>query len=180
MNSIVTVNNVSFEVPNERVLFTHLNFSIQSKLTALVGPNGVGKTRLAKLLVGELDPTKGTIRRQASISFFPQRQIPDNISVDAFLAPDYTWSELGEKLLHGIDRQTLCTQLSGGQWMRVRLVRLLNDQFLILDEPTNDLDREGRETLLHFLQRRDGGALLVISHDTVFLENCGVNQIFTV
>jgi len=171
MHSIVTASGVSFELSNGRILFTNLSFSLEPKLTALVGPNGVGKTCLAKLLANELQPTDGVIRRNTSITFFPQRQIPEPIIVDQFLALDYTWSALGEKLLTGIDGQTLCTNLSGGQWMRVRLVRALGDQFLILDEPTNDLDREGREALLQFLRQRDGGALL-ISHDRECLQLC--------
>lgn len=78
---------------------------------------------------------------------------------------------MGEKLLTGIERENLCTTLSGGQWMRVRLANTLNDQFLILDEPTNDLDREGREMLLQFLRKRNGGILL-ISHDREALSLC--------
>jgi ATPase subunit of ABC transporter with duplicated ATPase domains len=171
MSSIVTASGVSLELPSGRVLFKNLNFSIQSKLTALVGPNGVGKTCLANLLVGTIEPTTGTIRRHTSITFFPQRQLPDAITVDEFIAFDYIWSALGEKLIGDIDRQTLCTHLSGGQWMRVRLAKSIGDQFLILDEPTNDLDREGRQALLQFLRERDGGAL-VISHDRECLQLC--------
>lgn len=171
MNSIITVRDVSFELSNGRLLLQNLNFSLETKLTALVGPNGVGKTCLAKLLAGEMPPTEGTIRRNGSLTFFPQRQAPEPISVDHYLALDYIWSELGEKLLQGIDRQNLCTNLSGGQWMRVRLTKTLNEQFLILDEPTNDLDREGREALLQFLRENQNGALL-ISHDRECLQLC--------
>jgi ATPase subunit of ABC transporter with duplicated ATPase domains len=171
MNSIVTCRDVSFELPNGRLLFQNLNFSLELKLTALVGPNGIGKTCLAKLLAGEMSPTAGAIRRQGSLTFFPQRLPAEAITVDHYLAFDYIWSELGEELLKGIDRQSLCTTLSGGQWMRVRLTKALNDQFLILDEPTNDLDREGREALLHFLRKSENGALL-ISHDRECLHLC--------
>lgn len=171
MHTIVTVRGVSFEVSNGRRLFSDLNFSLEQKLTALVGPNGVGKTCLAKLLAGALLPTQGSVRRNVSLTFFPQRQGPESVTVDEFLTLDYTWSEFGEKLLTAIDRQSLCTQLSGGEWMRVRLARVVNDDFLILDEPTNDLDREGREALLQFLQTRQGGALLV-SHDRECLALC--------
>lgn len=171
MHTIVTLSGVSFEIPNGRLLFSDLNFSLGPGLTALVGPNGVGKTSLAKILVGDLLPTRGSIRRNVSLTFFPQRSIPEAVTVDEFLALDYTWTELGEKLLTDIDRQSLCTQLSGGELMRVRLARVLDDQFLILDEPTNDLDRDGREALLQFLRARRGGALL-ISHDRECLALC--------
>jgi ATPase subunit of ABC transporter with duplicated ATPase domains len=171
MQSIITISDLSFELPNGRLLFSGFSFSLAEKITALVGPNGVGKTSLAKLIAGELDATSGTIRRHASVTFFPQRQIPEPITVDEFLALDYTWSELGEKLLEGMDRQTLCTNLSGGQWMRIRLARALQEQFLILDEPTNDLDREGREALMEFLREYKNGVLL-ISHDRECLQLC--------
>jgi ATPase subunit of ABC transporter with duplicated ATPase domains len=171
MHLIVTGSDVSFEFPNGRTLFTGLNFSIESKLTALVGPNGVGKTSLAGLLTGELEPTKGVIRRHGAIILFAQRQPPAPVPVDEFLGLDYVWTAIGHELLAGIKPQTLCTHLSGGQWMRARLARALTDQFLILDEPTNDLDREGRDALLRFLRERPGGSLL-ISHDRECLQLC--------
>src|SRR5437588_10683202 len=51
-----------------------------------------------------------------------------------------------------IPLEILCSSLSGGQWMRVRLAQVLQDQFLILDAPTNNLDREAREPLFQFLR----------------------------
>lgn len=171
MISIVTASDVSLELPGGRVLFSNLNFSIQPKLTALVGPNGIGKTCLAKLLIGESHPTSGHIRRTTNITFFPQREQPMPITVDEFLSANCAWSPLKDTLLKGIDGKNLCTHLSGGQWIRVRLSRTIDEQFLILDEPTNDLDRDGRQALFHFLKARVGGALL-ISHDRECLQLC--------
>lgn len=171
MPSIVTVSGVSFHLPNGRELFKDLSFSLDDHLSALVGPNGVGKTCLARLLVGDLVPTSGVIRRQRDITLFPQRQVPESITVADYLSLAYVWSELGERLLQGIDPTALCTTLSGGQWMRVRLARAFDDQFLILDEPTNDLDREARGAVMRFLRSRQGGALL-ISHDRECLGLC--------
>jgi ATPase subunit of ABC transporter with duplicated ATPase domains len=167
----IVANDISFELPDGRELLTNLNFSIDNRLTALVGPNGIGKTTLAKLISGELTPSGGNIQRNVSISFFSQREIPMNIPVYEYLLNDYTWSSYGEQLLEGINRESLCSSLSGGQWMRVRLARALDDQFLILDEPTNDLDREGRGLVLNFLRQRTGGGLL-ISHDRECLGVC--------
>ncbi len=171
MSSTIVVRGVSYEFANGHELFSNLNFSLDAKLSALVGPNGVGKTCLAKLLVGEFEPTKGEVRRNAPVKLFPQRMQPGPVMVAEFLSADYRWSHLGQQLLGDINAQSLCTTLSGGQWMRVRLARALDGDFLILDEPTNDLDREGREAVLRFLERRDGGALL-ISHDREVLALC--------
>lgn len=171
MQSIVTASGVSFELPNGRTLLTDINFSLNSSITALIGPNGVGKSCLAKLLTGELQPTRGAIRRHGPLRLFQQRELPDAITVDEYLALDYEWSLLGDKLLKGIHRQALCTHLSGGEWMRARLARSLSNHYTILDEPTNDLDRDGREALLEFLRECPSGVLL-ISHDRECLELC--------
>jgi len=169
MSSIVIGRGISFELPNGRELFKDLNFSLDGRLSALVGPNGVGKSCLAKLVAGQLEPSAGAIRRARSVRLLPQRQEPEPITVTEFLCVDDQWSPFGERLLANIDRHAPCTVLSGGQWMRVRLARALAEDFLILDEPTNDLDRDGREAVMQFLRERDGGALL-ISHDRECLQ----------
>lgn len=171
MHKVVVVSGVTFEFPNGREVFHKISFSLGRGVTALVGPNGAGKTTLAKLLAGELEPTQGTIRSEGPVAFFAQREIPQSITMNTHLGLEFSNSSLSERLLLGIDRELQCTALSGGLWMRVRLVRTLNDRFLILDEPTNDLDREGRDAVLRFLRERAGGALL-ISHDRECLELC--------
>ncbi|AGH94497.1 ATP-binding cassette domain-containing protein [Pseudobdellovibrio exovorus] len=206
MSSIITAHQVSYELPNGLLLFENVSFSLDSKITALVGPNGVGKTCLSQLLCGELEPSSGRIIRKGIIRYFPQRQTPPPISVDEFLASESgseaeiglatgfesdlaSWSITRESLLSPLKqdllkkdllnnssaRPKLCTELSGGQWMRVRLAKALGAGFLVLDEPTNDLDRDGREALLDFLcqrqQWRTGGVLL-ISHDRECLNLC--------
>ncbi len=171
MSAIVVVHDLSYELANGRELFHQLNFSLGSGLAALVGPNGVGKTMLARVLCGELSPTHGTVRRVAPVRLFAQREAPGDASVDEFLGEVPEWSLLRERLLQGIDGDVRCRTLSGGQWMRVRLARALVDDFLILDEPTNDLDRDGRALVAQLLRERRGGTLL-ISHDRELLELC--------
>jgi ATPase subunit of ABC transporter with duplicated ATPase domains len=174
MSAIVTARDVSYAFANGRELFNDLNFTLNARLAALVGPNGVGKTYLAKLCAGELQPTAGSVRRNAPVRLFAQREDRSPSTVAAYL-PDYEWSLCGERLLRNIDLQTDCTDLSGGEWTRVRLARVLGNGFLILDEPTNDLDRDGRHAVMEFLQHHHGGALL-ISHDRECLELC--NEVF--
>ena len=169
MASIV-VHGVSLELANGRTLFSNLNFSLDNRTTALVGPNGVGKTCLANVIAGELPPTDGAVRREVPTRLFAQRELPPTATVATYLA-DQEWSLDAERLLRGIDRDRSCTALSGGQWMRVRLARALNDDYLILDEPTNDLDRDGRAAVAQLLRSRAGGTL-VISHDRECLQLC--------
>lgn len=171
MPSIVSACALSFEFSNGRQLFKNLNFSLTSERTALIGPNGIGKTCLAQLLCGELEPTQGAIIRKQKITFFPQKQIPKPITVNEYLISHESWSLWHEQMLADINRETICTNLSGGEWMRVRLANTRDDQFLILDEPTNDLDQEGRSALIQFLKMRTEGILL-ISHDRLCLQLC--------
>lgn len=174
MTAVVTASALAFELPNGRALFSNLNFKLETGLYSLVGPNGVGKTTLAKLIAGELEPSSGTLRSSRAIVYVEQRRSPLAESVATFLSrlgAYEEWNAFREKLLEGLDVGSLCTELSGGQWMRVRLASVLraHSSFLILDEPTNDLDREGRSAILEFLRTYDGGVLL-ISHDREVLE----------
>ncbi|MFC4315002.1 ATP-binding cassette domain-containing protein [Steroidobacter flavus] len=171
MSPVIVARDVAYEFSNGRELFKDLSFSLSALRSGLVGPNGVGKTCLARLLAGELEPSRGVIQRHGPVTLFAQRQPPEPIAVADYLASVEQWSLTRDRLLANIDQQALCTTLSGGQWMRVRLARVLDDGFLILDEPTNDLDREGREAVFQFLLAHTGGVLL-ISHDRETLELC--------
>ncbi|HEY5756920.1 MAG TPA: ATP-binding cassette domain-containing protein [Steroidobacter sp.] len=171
MSPVIVARDVAYEFSNGRELFKDLSFSLNATRTGLVGPNGVGKTCLAQLLAGEIEPSRGVIQRQGAVTLFAQREPPEPVAVADYLASVDQWSLTRDRLLAHIDQQALCTTLSGGQWMRVRLARALDDGFLILDEPTNDLDRDGREAVFQFLLAHAGGVLL-ISHDREALELC--------
>lgn len=171
MSSIVTAIDVAFEFPNGRQLFTNLNFSIGKSIIGLIGPNGVGKSTLAQLILGNLQPQHGRVLRSVSVGFLAQMQIAPSITVDEFLGADSEWSQLKDQLIGRIHRQSLCSQLSGGEWMRVRLSKVIDHGYLILDEPTNNLDRIGRDVLIDFIKNFDSGVLL-ISHDRECLNLC--------
>ncbi len=171
MRSVLNATGIALEFPDGRELFGPLNFTLDRGTTALVGPNGIGKTCLARLLAGEIEPSRGVIQRIETLPLFPQRDVAPEIAVEGYLAHRYSWSIAGERLLSGIDRALPCSALSGGQWKRVRLAGFLQEGYLILDEPSNDLDREGRCAVLQFLRQHQGGVLL-ISHDREFLQLC--------
>ena len=160
-------HDVSFELPNGRLLFQHLSLTLEPRITALVGPNGIGKTCFARILAGLTEPSSGRVSVRGRISYFAQRETAPPETVAEFLASD--WSPL----LANINLDSRCCDLSGGQWMKVRLSLALKSDtdFFILDEPTNDLDRDGRAAVSDFLREFRGGVLL-ISHDRELLALC--------
>jgi len=171
MPTIIAAHSVSYVLPDGRALFTNLTFTLDNKLTALVGANGVGKTTLARVCAGQLQASSGSIHRHDVVGLFAQRAAAPHVSVGEYLADRYEWSPCGERLLQDIDLSVACDALSGGQWTRVRLSAALNHGFLILDEPTNNLDREARGAVGDFLHNHTHGALL-ISHDRECLLWC--------
>ncbi len=168
----IAFQNVALEWPNGQTVFQQLNFSLNKSIYGLVGVNGAGKTTLAKILVGELIPTKGTVQISGEkIVFFRQEEDRKDISVLEFLIDFDLFSDSKKlSLLDSIPLDRSCIQLSGGEWTRVRLTKLLLEgaSFVIMDEPTNHLDREGRKLLFDFIKIFDGG-LLLISHDRELL-----------
>jgi ATPase subunit of ABC transporter with duplicated ATPase domains len=171
MPFVLIGRGLTYELSGGRRLFGNLSFSFGPGLTGLVGPNGIGKTCLARLLAGDLEPTSGLVQRSLPVKLLPQREVPPAVTVRELLGADYAYPWLGERLLAGVRRDALCTALSGGQWMRARLARIIDDSFLILDEPTNDLDGDGRVAVADFLRSQSSGVLL-ISHDRECLELC--------
>ena len=169
MSFVATASNVSLELADGRVLFHDLSFSLLPGVCSLVGANGVGKTTLARVLASELLPTSGKIWSPVPPRLFGQHALAPRITVAEYLAESYTWSSLGDELLQGISWDAPCSSLSGGEWVRVRLTSVLEDQFIILDEPTNNLDQEGRAAVTRFIQGRRGSTL-IISHDRQCLE----------
>jgi len=153
----------------------------------LIGPNGSGKTTLLKLILGELEPDSGKIRRGANVQVAYFDQMRDALDLDAtledFISPGSEWIEIGNQRKHvksyladflfsPARAHSPVRSLSGGERNRLLLARLFARpaNVLVLDEPTNDLDIDTLELLEDLLQNYDGTVFLV-SHDRTFLDN---------
>jgi ATP-binding cassette subfamily F protein uup len=154
----------------------------------IIGPNGCGKTTLIKLLVGELEPTAGTIRRGTNLlpAYFDQQR--EQLNPNASIADNVTGGSGDTVIIDGQSRHVSgylrdflfpperlnapVSMLSGGERNRLLLARLFAkpSNLLIMDEPTNDLDAETLE-LLEELVADYAGTLLLVSHDREFLDN---------
>ena len=167
---------------NEKRLFSGVNFDIKrGERICIVGPNGVGKTTLLKVIRGELSPTGGRLKVGYNVEFgyYDQEQslLNDANTVQEELHDAYRLytdtelrSILGRFLFQGEDVFLKVGSLSGGEKARLSLLKLMmsGPNVLLLDEPTNHLDIESREVfedaLLEF-----PGTVLVVSHDRYFL-----------
>ena len=152
----------------------------------LIGPNGSGKTTLLRLLLGELEPTQGSVRRGTNleIAYFDQlratldeeKTVQQNVSeYDSVVIngqPRHIIGYLQDFLFPPERSRTLVRLLSGGERNRLLLAKLFTrpSNLLVLDEPTNDLDVETLE-LLESLLIDYQGTVLLVSHDRTFLNN---------
>jgi ATP-binding cassette subfamily F protein uup len=153
----------------------------------LLGPNGAGKSTLLKLILGELEPDSGEIKRGTglNIAYFDQmrEQLNEEATLADTISPGSDFVEIGNERKHVISyledflfppqrSRAPVKSLSGGERNRLLLARLFARpaNVLVLDEPTNDLDIDTLELLEELLQDF-GGTLFLVSHDRAFLEN---------
>ena len=153
----------------------------------LLGPNGAGKSTLLKLILGELEPDSGEIKRgtNLNIAYFDQmrEQLNEEATLADTISPGSDFVEIGNERKHVISyledflfppqrSRAPVKSLSGGERNRLLLARLFARpaNVLVLDEPTNDLDIDTLELLEELLQDF-GGTLFLVSHDRAFLEN---------
>jgi ATP-binding cassette subfamily F protein uup len=153
----------------------------------LLGPNGVGKTTLLKLILGELEADSGTIQRgtNMNVAYFDQMReaLDEEATLADTISPGSDFVEIGNERKHVISyledflfppqrSRSPVKSLSGGERNRLLLARLFArpSNVLVLDEPTNDLDIDTLELLESLLQDFPG-TLFLVSHDRAFLEN---------
>ncbi|MFV3127307.1 ATP-binding cassette domain-containing protein [Niveispirillum sp. KHB5.9] len=156
----------------DRPLFDKISFSITDERVALVGGNGVGKSTLLRLLTDELRPERGHVSRRGRHFHWPQLPSPGQCVGDLLPADDpgraASLSRFG--LPTDLADTVPLSHLSGGQVARLRLaaIRLTRPDMLVLDEPGNDLDEDGRRLLADLVTGWRGG-LLLVSHEVGLL-----------
>ncbi len=185
---VIVVENVSFAHPGGRELIKDFSMVLQrGDRIGLLGANGSGKTTLLKLLLGDLQPTVGTIEvgTKLEVAYFdqlrhqldPEKTVIENVGEgsDTIMIngqSKHVLSYLGDFLFSPQRARTPVKALSGGERARLLLAKLFTRpaNLLVLDEPTNDLDVETLELLEEVLMEFKG-TVLIVSHDRAFLDN---------
>ena len=184
---VAELDRVGKEFEGRRVLAEVSCVIQRGDKVGLVGPNGCGKTTLLKLVLGQLEPDTGEIKRgtKLSVAYFDQfrAQLDDAATLASVISPGSDFIEidgtrkhvisyLGDFLFPPERARAKVGSLSGGERNRLLLARLFAQpaNVLVLDEPTNDLDIETLDLLEALLQEYKGTVLLV-SHDRAFLDS---------
>ena len=184
---VFEIEHASYEVEGKTLLKDFSATIQRGDKIALVGSNGCGKTTFIKLLLGELQPTSGTIRcgTKLDVAYFDQyraeldleKTVMDNVAdgkqdIEVNGVKRHVLGYLQDFLFPPKRAMTPVKALSGGERNRLLLAKLLlkPNNLLILDEPTNDLDVETLELLEELLADYQG-TLLIVSHDRQFIDN---------
>lgn len=183
--SAVTVEGLSYRYPGtDADIFANLNFTIEAgQRVAVIGPNGIGKTTLMRVLAGELRPTRGRIAwvENALPGYMPQdpqAEFAERIDLFSWMSQ---WSgkadddqivraTLGRLLFSGDETKKPVTVLSGGEKGRMIYGKLIltRPNVMLMDEPTNHMDMETIESLQIGLEKYPG-TLIFVSHDREFV-----------
>jgi ABC transport system ATP-binding/permease protein len=184
---VAKVSEISFAFGERSIVQDFSTTIMRGDKIGLIGPNGVGKTTLLRLLLGQLEPQQGSVKlgTNLEIAYFDQLrdQLNEEATVQDNLGAGGETVTIGGNSRHVLgylqdflftpDRsRTLVRFLSGGERNRLLLARLFMRpaNVLVLDEPTNDLDTETLELLEEKLVEFTG-TILLVSHDREFLNN---------
>ena len=181
------VQNLSFHYDNKPALYDKLSFSLtRGEKFLICGENGIGKSTLLKLIVGQLKPDDGSIiiGNNTSIAYYAQEfEILDEREtiMDNVKSYDFTDTEmrsiLANFLFHGDDVNKKVSVLSPGEKARVALCKILTKRanVIILDEPTNHFDPETQKIIGENFKDYSG-TLIVVSHNPSFVEQIGITR----
>jgi ATP-binding cassette subfamily F protein 2 len=184
---VLQVERLSFAYPGGSELYSNVDFGVDLQTrVALVGPNGAGKTTLIKLMTGDLNPTKGAIKRNmhlrisrftqhfeekldlsmTPLDFFKQKVMPEE-------PIERIRPLLGRYGCTGDQQSQVMDQLSAGQKARIVFAIIAHEKphLLFLDEPTNPLDMESIDALARCINKFKGGVIMV-SHDMRLISQC--------
>lgn len=188
--TVIEANKINFAIENKQIVTDFSLVLSRGDKLGIIGQNGCGKTTLVRLLLGELQPDSGTIKQGTSlnVAYFDQlrRQLVEDQTVMFNVADgaDYVTINGRQKHVASYLKEFLFAperfnqpvfSLSGGERNRLLLAKLFAKpvNFLVMDEPTNDLDIETLELLEQMLMDYPG-TLILISHDRAF-----INQVVT-
>ena len=184
---VIEVNDISYSY-GELNIVSHFTTSImRGDRIGIIGPNGVGKSTLIQLLLGQLTPDQGTVTQgtKLDVAYFDQyrselnlqKSVRDNLAegtdnIEINGKSKHVMSYLSDFLFSPQRANSPVSTLSGGERNRLTLAKLFTQPFnlLVMDEPTNDLDVETLELLEELLMDYKG-TLLLVSHDRAFLNN---------
>ena len=186
-NLVIEAEEISYGYESLPVISQFSTSIMRGDKVGIIGPNGVGKSTLLKLLLGQLKPDEGRVRVGVNLelAYFDQlrEQLDPEQTIYQNVGDGYDHIQMGDQKIHlmGYLQQFLFTperartqvkHLSGGERNRILLAKLFAKpaNVIVLDEPTNDLDAETLEVLEQRLVEFPGTVLLV-SHDRAFLNN---------
>ena len=182
-NDVLSVENVAMDF-NYQNIFSDISFEVKKgDKIALIGPNGVGKTTLLRIILGRLTPTFGKIKLGANVEvgYYDQEQSDLHVEKTIFEEISDTYPTLTNTKIRNVlaafvftgdDVFKKISTLSGGEKGRVALAKIMlsNANFLILDEPTNHLDLDSKQILENVINNYEG-TVLYISHDRYFINS---------